>query len=153
MNIKRIGLLSGSGVILILVGVAIGFHIRPYRLKLWKEVVTVEKIVKEEVTKKDVKTTITKNIDGTEVTVIEDKTTIDSTTSKDSATKSKESKTIENKKNDWHIAIDGRVKPFEGNFLSPTYGASIDRRVLGPFWLGIYGSTDKSFGARLGMSF
>lgn len=45
---------------------------------------------------------------------------------------------------DW--AVSGNVGVSWTDFTKPFYGASIDHRILGPIWLGVWGYTDRSGG-------
>jgi len=124
-------------------GVAAGRYINP------RVEIKVEEHTKEvEVVKRDVKTVIkqVERPDGTKETetTIEDKTR--SETQKESDKES--SKIVSNEKAQWKISA--HLVPKEG-LLGPVYGASVERRILGPIFAGAFGNTDKVFGLSVGI--
>lgn len=104
------------------------------------EVKEVEKIVE----KRDVVTEIVEIIrpDGTKetVTVIQDKTVID---------KLKETETKAGK-NNWFVAAG---LGYNVNNFERTYQIDVNRRVLGDIFVGVYGSTNKDIGVKVGFEF
>lgn len=114
---------------------------RYYFPKLQMQTVEVEK----EVVKNNVVTVIktVKEKDGTEETT----TTIVDKTEK----KQTDSKTVTvAAKNDWVISASVGTK-FDD--LKPIYGAQVQRRILGPFYLGAMANTDKTIGLSIGFEF
>lgn len=104
---------------------------------------TVE--IEKEVIKNNIVTivkTITKP-DGTTETISE---TTDKSTKKE--TSRKEAIVVARK--DWMIGASASTK-FSN--LEPIYGAQVQRRILGPFYLGATASTDKTVGVSLGFEF
>lgn len=70
--------------------------------------------------------------------------------SKDSTTDTKSSTTVEYSKRAWHLAA--LVSPsLTGPVPSLSYGLLVERRILGPFYLGAFGLTNKTVGFSLGM--
>jgi hypothetical protein len=67
------------------------------------------------------------------------------------------SKTVEtNSKNDWNISIlatPSRLDDTLMNTGSMGYGVHVQRRILGPFSVGAFGITNKTYGLSLGVSF
>lgn len=101
-----------------------------------------------EVIKKDIRT-ITKIIerpDGTKETIIDetDKST-DKKTEKHTAT------TYQNK--DWQIAGTAETDYTQLKEAKLDYGIHVQRRILGPFYLGAMVNTGKRVGVSLGMEF
>lgn len=104
--------------------------------------------VVKEVVKTDIRT-ITKIVehpDGTKETVIDH--TDKSVENKDQ----KHSETVMSK-SQWLVTGTVQQDLNNGLNLQPIYGVHVQRRILGPFYLGAMGSTDKRAGVSLGMEF
>jgi len=125
-------------------GYAFGRYMQPAEIQIKRE-----EVVKEvEVVKRDVVTVekIIKRPDGTVETEkrTEDKST--ETVNKD--TKSKEASVVVNLKPQWKaqglvgLSKDGEV-----------YGAGIERRIIGPVFMGAWGNTAKQVGISLSVEF
>ena len=153
-------------------GAAIGRFSLPARV----EVKTETKIVEKEVIKWKTDTKKSENKDKDTVTIethypdgriVKEKHTIDKgtivvdKTSEGSKEKDKESDTktstvTEYATHEWNISALGAAKKSSSG--NPTlsegfdYGAHVQRRILGPFYLGGFGLTDKTFGASAGVS-
>lgn len=115
---------------------------RYYFPKLQMQTVEVEK----EVVKNNVVTVtkIVKEKDGTETTEI---TTVDKSTKK-----SEDSKVVSiAASKDWMISASAQTDFKEG--LKPVYGLQVQRRILGPFYLGATANTDKAIGVSVGFEF
>jgi Na+-translocating ferredoxin:NAD+ oxidoreductase RnfG subunit len=99
----------------------------------------------KEVVRNDIRTIVKEVVrpDGTKETVTE---TTDKSTKKETST----SELIVAAKKQWMIDIAAR-KTLTGTELY--YDLQIQRRILGPFFAGIKGSTDKSVGVSIGMEF
>lgn len=164
LNFKKI-------TVLLLAAFAIGIIVGKYTIPAKVVVKTEEKIVTKEVIKWKEKKVKNESKDK-EVVIIEikypdgtvrkekrivDKGTLRIDYSKEGSkesTKTEERKTEVsqiNSKYDWHVS--GMVSPKDFSKDSIEYGLSVERRILGPFYLGIYGTTNRSFGGLLGVSF
>lgn len=114
-------------------------------------------------TKKDEKKRITKDIitrpDGTK----EEKVTIDVDTNTDKKQVSDQTKdsnkntetTTETVRGDSKVTVSFMlgVDFFRGPSVTPVYGLSVYKPVLGPFGIGLYGLTNNIFGVNIGVSF
>lgn len=144
--------MAGAGVIIFVVGAAAGRYTLPAKV----ETKIVTQTVTQTVTKADDKTdvndhknehkdeTIEIKPDGTKVihvvtddkgvetTKTDDKT--DTTTKTD--TKTTSDKIVENSKMDWILGFDV-AKDVQNPLTGIYYGGSVDRRIIGPIYLGI----------------
>lgn len=94
-----------------------------------------------------------------ETTKVTENSTKDTTTQTEQNT----STTVETKRQDWKVGVLAGVdtKTFlkvneEGwqlNAPSLTYGAQVERKVVGPFWLGAWGTTNGTLGLSVSASF
>jgi hypothetical protein len=130
------------------VGYGSGRYVQPAKV----EIKTQEVIKEVEVVKHDT-ITVTKEIkkpDGTtEIdTTITDKD-VETTTIADVK---KTEETITNLKPQWNVR--GLVGVSSFNFANPmVYGLNIERRIIGPIFVGAWGTTDKSAGLSIGLEF
>lgn len=108
------------------------------------ETKTVE--VTKEVVKTDVRTVVrtVERPDGTKETTSE---TVDHTVKHETETKKSESF----KSKDWVVSVSALAKL--STFPQPIYGVQVQRRILGPFYLGAMANTDQSIGVSVGMEF
>jgi hypothetical protein len=151
-------------LLLVSLGAGIGKYASPEKVVTKTETITVEKEVikyKEsgsENTKVDKVTVIVEDIskDGTihRETVQVDKTQIDKFISKELDKKKETDTTVvtETEKTNqalWHISALASVKQGE----IPSYGALVEKRVLGPISVGAFGLTNKTAGITIGYSF
>lgn len=116
--------------------------------------VTVEKVVEKKAEKKNVKTVVVQAPDGTTTTTTTDTSTVDTNTNTDTntvATDEKKKTTTYSRPN-WRLAALGGFDP-NGNIGKPIYGGSIERRILGPIFVGAFGMSNKSFGVSLSFEF
>ncbi len=113
---------------------------------LWPQIETQTKIEEKEVVRTDVRTVIREVVkpDGSKETVTE---IIDK--SKQSSTK--ESLQITTRKNDWFVTAG--VAAELGNFQQQTYNLQVNRRILGPIFLGVSGNTRREVGVAVGFEF
>lgn len=100
----------------------------------------------KEVIRNDVRTIIKEvtRPDGTKETVTE---TTDKSVKKESST----SETIIAAKPQWMFGVGARIKPSDSQVVM--YDLELQRRILGPFFLGGKLSTDKSVGVSVSMEF
>lgn len=128
--------------ILVLVVAALSAAVTRY---YFPQVSTKVEVQEKEVIKKDIKTIIKEIVrpDGTKETVTE---------VVDHSKESKESKTSITtfKPKDWVIAATAETKDLRQQFA---YGIHIQRRILGPVFVGITANTEKQFGASVGLEF
>lgn len=138
-----------------------------------EKIVEKEKIVYKEKSSKDSATKENKNIetriitkpDGTTETIIVDKSVVssesketsESSLSKDSVKESQiATKTTENPPKNWRIGISSHLKA--GEVLQITadkleHQGEVSYRAIGPFWLGVYYSTENKLGAGVSLEF
>jgi carbohydrate-binding DOMON domain-containing protein len=128
----------------------------PERVKIEKQIVTVEveKTKVDQVKDQDKVTTITKNKDGTTTTVTETKTHTDTKKSSETDTTQTEhdTKDIVNRSSLTTISLLGGInatRPQDG-FV---YGLQVTKPILGPIVIGVWGLTDKTIGANVGLQF
>lgn len=134
--------------ILIAAGVGYGFgrYVQPAKVEIKKE-----EVIKEvETTKKDI-VIVEKETHLPDGTVIKEKKTEDKSTEVvKKEEKTKESTVTTNEKPQWKVqALAG----LELGTVGPVYGAGVERRILGPFFAGVYGKTNKEVGASLSFEF
>lgn len=160
----------------ILIGLALligGFMIGRYSTPTKTVTKIEEKIVTKEVVKWKVKKVKdesknlekiiveTKMPDGTirKETRIVDKgvvrvdTTKDGSKSTETSKVTKIEKTETNQNNDWHVSA--LAMPKNGDYTNKelSYGLHVERRIIGPFYLGVFGVTDSGAGLSIGGSF
>lgn len=110
----------------LLVGAACGYYLMPTK--------TVTQVVEKKVNRV---ITIVKRPDGTVEKVIKDNSVITT----DTETKVKERSKL-------------AISALAGTDLSkPIYGAAVSKEVLGPITIGIFGLSNASFGASVGLNF
>lgn len=130
----------------LLLGYGVGRYIQPAKVQIKRE----EVIREVEVVKRDVRIVEReiKRPDGTveRERIEEDRST--ETVKKD--TDKKDSTLIVNAKPQWKL--QGFVGT-DGNLASPIYGVGVERRILGPFFLGGYANTKKEFGLSVSFEF
>jgi hypothetical protein len=118
-----------AAIICILLGYAFGRYLQPAKIEIKREV----EIKEVQVVKKDVVTVVheVKTPDGTVTTDsrTEDRTT--ETTKTD--TVAKESTSIENLKPQWRIQAG---TDFKERALGPLYSIGVERRIIGPIFVG-----------------
>jgi hypothetical protein len=162
-----------SGVlILFLVGAAVGRFSLPAKVVTKTETKTVEKevvkwkteIKRDQQNNKDTVTTETHYPDGRvvkETHIVDKGTTVTDNKTDETKTDNKSSdttteKTTEYSTHDWNFAALGAIKKDSGGNPALAsgfdYGLHVQRRVLGPFYLGGFGLTDKTLGASVGVS-
>lgn len=151
------------GAVLLLTAYAFGRYSAPERVKIEKEIVTVEvekkETSKQRITDEDKKTTILEVVrpDGTKVTkkVIEsDKKTdtkVAQTVDSKSEMESKETKIIENSR---RVSVSVIAGPNFFDLKQPiVFGGHVSRPFLGPITLGIWGLSSGTGGASVGLQF
>lgn len=160
-NVKK-----GLVVVVVLVsGIAIGRFTLPAKVVEKEHIVYQEKIVEKKVVVTDVKRDEHKTIIKLEKTSPDGTKTVE-TRIVDDSTLDKKSKLTDDKSDDITSTTDKektttyalqstivslglRTDPLGGY----DYGLFISKRIVGPFYLGAFGFTDKSFGLSLGLAF
>jgi hypothetical protein len=152
-----------SVVVLLAIGAAFGRYSTPDKVvtKVVTQTVTQQVEDKNVNDQKNTVTTITDTTkpDGTktETTVITDKDniqTVDNTTT-DSKTNTTETKTVTDEKRQWIVQVLATPSHSENNLLGGTmsYGASVQKQILGPFYGGAFGLSNQVYGVSLGVTF
>lgn len=141
----------GIGVLIIIIAIAVGYGFGRYVQPA--KVVTVVKEVKSDtqVIDKNIVTVVTetKKPDGSDtiVTKTEDKS-IDNNTENDTFSSTT---TTTNQKTQWRVSA---LAGFHYDSLPvPNYGALVERRILGPIFVGVYGKSDKEAGIAISLDF
>jgi hypothetical protein len=126
-----------TALVSLLIGVGITYYALPPKIQTKIEEVT------KEVTKKDV-VVVTERIIQKDGTVIEKTRTEDKSISTANTDKKSESKVVDKQ---WRIG----VKAIKKSLTDPgiNYGLSVERKILGPFNLGGYVTTDKQMGVSI----
>lgn len=158
-------------VVVFIAGLACGRFTTPAKVITKTEIQTVEKeVVKnKEVTVKDTNkdrelvVTETTKPDGTKIVekhyinrdqIKEDTTKTNSVV--DTKKSDSKSETITtNEKNDWNLSALVTTSHTEDDMFhqSMSYGVHVQRRILGPFSVGAFGLTNKTYGLSIGASF
>lgn len=108
------------------------------------EQTSIEQTDKEQI-KKDIKT-VTKETRNKDGSVVIETVVVDKSKEKKSTVTVFEQTKLE--KTDWFLQVTAdSVRLVE----SPVYGLSVNRRVLGPLYLGISAKTDRTVGASVGI--
>lgn len=116
---------------------------------VYKDKIDIEEITNLHKTSHTVKTT---KPDGTTIEEIEIDLSKDSKkdSSETSSTEKETSKTVEFSRE--KVLISAIAKASLTSFI-PTYGASVQSRLLGPVWMGAFGFLDGTVGLSLSLSF
>jgi hypothetical protein len=150
---KKIFIISIVSLVIIAVSYGVGRWSAPTKVVEKTKIKVVTKTVEARNVKKNVVTTTTKKKDGSVVTIVEDKSIVNIDTKTDTDSKSWITRVETRDMPKWHISglwgIDLK-KPQHGF----NYGISVDRRIIGPVWLGgIYIHEPKFIGLKLSVSF
>lgn len=134
------------GLLLLVIGLAIG------RYSLPAKVVTVTRIERQDhdVIKTNV-VTVTKVVKQPNGTTETNTTVTDhSVTNDQSNTVSQTEKTVTRNQPDWRV---GAQFSSSSNLPGYLYGVTVDRRILGPISIGVFGNANRAFGAQIGIEF
>lgn len=143
-------------VILVIVTAAVAFGTGRWLAPTKVETKTVERVVERRVVVTDVdRKEITKKVqkpDGTTETVTE---IVDRSKIKEDTDKVSDSKTTTVTERDrTSLLVRGMIGANLSSWSSgPEYGIGVDRRVLGPVWLGAYGFSSGRAGVAVSISF
>lgn len=156
-----------SSVVMLLVGLVTGRYLAPEKVqvKIQEKIVTKTvvkwktKYVKSQKNDKETIIVETKYPDGT---IKREKRIIDRGTlqvdltkegsKSDQTTVSKDLEYAKTSARDWHVSLLATNTYPENNVLSDniSYGIHAERRIIGPFYVGVYGTTNKNYGLSLG---
>lgn len=134
--------LKNVAIVVVITAVLSAVITKYYFPKLQMQTVEVEK----EVIKNNIVTVtkVVKDKDGNETT---ETTVVDKST-----TKNTDSKVVSiAASKDWMISASAQTDFKEG--LKPVYGLQVQRRILGPFYLGATANTDRAIGVSVGFEF
>jgi hypothetical protein len=135
-------------ILMVLVGYAIGRYAQPAKVVTKTQVVTqVHDVVHEKIHKVIVTVTAP---NGTKTTT----TTIDngSVINDQSNTQSNSSTVTTYDKTQWSVGALANVDLTKG-ISAPSYGIQVERRILGPVWVGAYGLANASGGLSVSLEF
>ena len=144
----------GIGILLVALGVGIGWFSKPTKTITKTEVKEVVKVVKSKQENKDVKITKKKTTkkDGevVEETTIEDKSKTDTKVDASSKKEAKEERrTINNK----GLTLSALVLARDLSVNEYEYGIAVSKRVLGNISIGIVATEKRAVGLTLGLEF
>lgn len=160
-----------SALLLLGIGGAIGRYEAPDKIVTKIVTQTVTQTVTKEVVKRDTEikkntvTTITETVapDGTKTktTVIANKDDINTDMNKNvdtntnTKTQTTETQTVTNEKRQWIVSALVSPSHSDKNILgsSLSYGASVQKQIIGPFYGGAFGLTNQTYGVSLGVTF
>lgn len=128
MNKVVIGLITGA--LALLIGYGVGRYVQPAQVVTKTQVVTVEHTHTVTITEPNGTTTIT-----TDTGIV---------------TKEKDKTAVTDNKPQWKVSGLAAVNP---NTVGMVYGAQVERRILGPIYVGAFGLTNSTFGINLGIEF
>lgn len=138
-----LGVLVAAGL-----GYAFGRYAQPAKIEIKKEL----QVKEIEVTKKNV-VVVTHEEKRPDGTVITDTRTVDtSTEATNRNSTSKESTVVTNLKPQWKVGGAAGVKYNEVR-MEAVYTIGVERRILGPIFVGAYGRTDKEVGLSVSVEF
>lgn len=139
-------LLIGALVVALLAGYSVGRYFQPAEIKT--EIKEVEKVVEK--IKKDI-VVVEREVKNPDGTVVIDRRTEDKSeeaVSRD--TKREEKQEVSKKLPDWKV--NALAKSSLSN-IAPQYGALLERRILGPVWVGVGGFQDGTATLSVGFEF
>jgi hypothetical protein len=132
-------------------GILIGRWTTPVKVETKLETKYVDRVVMQQVKHADEVRTITerRRPDGTVTTRtrIEDRSVTETAAARETVATLEQTVT-ESAHETWLLRAVYAVR-----MGSQTFGAGVDRRILGPIWLGAWGTTDLAVGVSLGVSF
>jgi hypothetical protein len=136
------------GIVLALLGYATGRYFQPAKVEIRTEE-KVRTVLIETVKKKRIKIKIIRP-DGTiEEKEIEEDITINE---KDKSKDTKTEKIVTNSKAQWRASLLAGKR--DGIDLTlPMYGVSIEKRLIGPTFVGVWATNKKDFGISIGLEF
>jgi len=139
MTIRLYVLIS---LLLVVVGYTIGRYTTPEKV-VTKTVIDTHTVT---VVQHDIQTVTVTKPDGTSTTTVADHS-VDTTKSQ---TDEHESKVVENQKPQWKVSAQFAPKVPQYEYF---YGAQVERRILGPVFVGAFGNIDHTVGLSVGLEF
>lgn len=133
-------------LVLLLAAFAFGRYTTPAKVETKTVTIEIEKVKQD--THTDTKIVEVKKPDGTITKTTETKTDIVRTESKNEKTENT-NQTIYNKQSVTVSVLAGYN--YSGNEL--VYGASVSKPIIGPITIGLWGLTNRTFGASIGLQF
>lgn len=128
------------GLLLLVIGIAVGRYTLPTKV-VTKTVIDTHTVT---VVQHDVQTVEVDKPDGTKTVVTTDKS-VDTTKSK---TDESQTKVTENYKPQWKAAVQFSSSSNLPDYL---YGVTLEKRILGPIFIGGFGNANRQFGVSLGV--
>lgn len=128
------------GLLLLVIGLGLGRYMTPTKV-VTKTVIETHTV---EVVHHDVQTVTVESPDGTKTTTVVDKSV--DTTKQD--TEQSTLKVVENGKPQWKISAQFSPKYPRYEYL---YGVQVERRILGPIFVGGFGNLDHTLGLSVGV--
>jgi len=152
---KRYFIIAGAAILIALAAFAFGRYSAPERIKEVEKIKVVEVEKKQQNEKKDVVTVITKKPDGTSVTTVTDKTVVDTKTDTDTVATSEKTREVTYRRPQWKLTGMAGFDTDTSDFTSvkPIYGAAVERRLLGPIFVGAWGLSNRTFGVSVALEF
>jgi hypothetical protein len=162
---------NSKHIVIVIILLAASFMVGRYTTPTKTKTVVEEKVVEKEVVKfvevqaktekKDVETVVIEIIspDGTirketkivDKTVLEEQKKIDLNKQTDQTRISKREETTESSSSEWMVSL--MVSAKENNISEQNFGVHVQRRIIGPFYLGVYGEQNKGVGLSIGGTF
>lgn len=139
MNMRLYVLL---GLLLVVIGYSLGRYTTPEKV-VTKTVIDTKTVT---VVQHDIQTVEVDKPDGTKTITVVDKS-VDTT--KQQIDES-QIKVVENSKPQWKVSAQLAPKAVAYEYF---YGAQVERRVLGPVFVGAFGNIDHTLGVSLGLEF
>lgn len=139
MNIRLYILL---GLLLIVIGYSLGRYTTPEKV-VTKTVIDTKTVT---VVQHDIQTVEVDKPDGTKTITVVDKS-VDTTKQQIGES---QTKVVENSKPQWKVSAQLAPKAVVYEYF---YGAQIERRILGPVFVGAFGNIDHTLGVSLGLEF
>jgi len=130
------------GLLLLVVGVAIGRYVTPERI-VTKTIIDTKIVT---VVQHDTRTVTVTKPDGTTTIVSTDKS-VDTIKQVEHES---QVKVVENNKPQWKVSAQFAPKNVKYEYF---YGAQIERRILGPIFIGAFGNLDHTLGLSVGLEF
>lgn len=136
-----------GAMLLLALGYGIGRHVQPARVEIKREV----QLKEVEVIKKDV-VIVEKEIVRPDGTIEKERTEIDKSKYESEKNFSeKESTLIVGSKPQWKVQASTNFK--NNNVAGPLYGLGVERRIIGPIFVGGFVNADKQVGLSLSWEF
>lgn len=148
MKIENAAKLVIAGLLLGLLGYAVGRYVQPAKV-VTKVEEKVKTVLVETTKKKKIKVRIVKP-DGT----IEERETEEDITvvEKEKVKEVEKEKLVESQKTQWKASLFAGSRSGE-SLVTPMYGVIVEKRFMGPVFLGGWATDQKDFGVSVGLEF